>query len=1442
MTCGKPPSIAHAALLPMYSNDLLAKPGDTVVYQCGTDFDLKGSARVICLETGQWSELPQCLETTTKFRWPTPKPIKNMNVSTQLPLPVTQMINNQKIKVVTCSEFPPTVANAHLISFDIRPHAVGEFVEYRCESGYRWQTVPTINNRLNQPGFSECLETGEWSIPVACERDFGASSKEKVYGTIKEKVKQGCASLPLIRNAEIISGSKMEDFFAEEVVEFKCKPGFKPTMGTIRNPESDLSIKCVGDGLWEDGGACVAEPICNMGDVRNLGSSITLGELRSDTHMAICTTSRAHCSGTIDKWMFYSSEDSKVTFRGCIFRPKLDMNQDLQPGNRVVFSEVLQQSAISVAAPQQASVLYELVGCNLLESKGHAGVSINYIDPSQQIAVQDGDVYGVLYDNTSSLPGLAFTDGFFPLKDPLVDADDNLPLTLIDYESPSTVDSMGNSICALSHFFYGDALAFGTFEISNWRREARNYYLEAHIAAPLACTTGPLPDPSPGTSKSFVINMDSKISCEGEISSWQFYVDKVAKTSKVFFSVWRESVVADQAYSLIGYNEIETETAGQNYVEIDPNDRILVKPNDLVGIFYENEFDHFIGVANDSASQNSYSLPLTSANVLMLATSKGFVSLSRSQPANAPLVRAMVTATHVCPDPPKVEHAVTRTFYPSGQRPFAGDRVRYICPPQFALVGHQEIECFRSGHWSPAPSCKPLSQCTAGGELSDYLSTDVPIYLDMPWFSLCPENHVVCSGTTEYWEFYGITPELNEPQAVYLSIWRAVGNNRYRLIGEDVIVTNSSGVQRHKSSGHEVQRGDILSIYYDRNLAVGIIPYSRPKMWSKTAKRGLTDNFIDGPGSLLSSASSACISVPMYKPDIEDKLNDDRTLDMSTATGGSMMMRTPKHYTMKLVVQERSKSKRTCGPVYTIPGGEIVSGSERVLNKSEGALPTPGDWVHILCKSAGTEVFSECSTEGTWTPEIACPDFCSWNKLHDDDFHELAGSSRVELYASSTISCSGLASYWEFISETPRDFEVAFDVWRRTTAVDMDKGQLRLVGSTLVSGTGLGRKLIRIPDQDQFAVSSGDLIAVRYSARTEPFIPYKSSEWVKSKSELVDVIHGAYTDEILRDGVIIKLIHGTVKKREKLPAISLHLKSVQMFPYGICGRDVTCPKDSECVFRGCFGHVCICQSGFWPNSNRTRCLPEAQFGDKCGDELSACADARLQCNPKSGRCECVAGFVAFEGEGDSIKCRENLSSSGMQRALLNETCDHRRKCSFDQHCVDGICQCAHGLKTASELDRRAFPDSHLECRSEKFTWDIVNAAEECPGGTVAPLVLTDTGFDNDGNEKHLFPALVSLVVGCLVVVGGVLGFYYVRHKKLSEVENHQHGRKMNQQATIAVARQPKNPTLSECMLVTDIVNKQAVGKVRKDDHHLGGRRNCQQTHANQPVRSLKLTK
>ncbi|XP_053216921.1 beta-2-glycoprotein 1-like isoform X3 [Podarcis raffonei] len=58
VTCSRPPNIAEATLVAVHQSEYPV--GTVIYYLCNKDFLLDGSNRVVCLENGNWSQLPYC--------------------------------------------------------------------------------------------------------------------------------------------------------------------------------------------------------------------------------------------------------------------------------------------------------------------------------------------------------------------------------------------------------------------------------------------------------------------------------------------------------------------------------------------------------------------------------------------------------------------------------------------------------------------------------------------------------------------------------------------------------------------------------------------------------------------------------------------------------------------------------------------------------------------------------------------------------------------------------------------------------------------------------------------------------------------------------------------------------------------------------------------------------------------------------------------------------------------------------------------------------------------------------------------------------------------------------------------------------------------------------------------------------------------------------------
>ena len=237
--CGQPPQVANAGGRPISSDTGV---GSLFQYSCAPGFTLIGSAAVTCLNTGDWSDLPQCIAPTCG----SPPTITdgiiisaNSTVATYSCAPNRAMVGSS---IIVCSPntgrwsqapfcssqspcgTPPTVDKAAILSSNIST------VIYSCSLG---------SSFTDGRNYVRCdPNTRQWTVPPQCVSNI-------------------CPPVPFVAN----SISRGDAVSVGSTVLYSCAPGF-----AIDGPEL---ITCQADGTWTSAPKCVQRNCGPPGDILN---------------------------------------------------------------------------------------------------------------------------------------------------------------------------------------------------------------------------------------------------------------------------------------------------------------------------------------------------------------------------------------------------------------------------------------------------------------------------------------------------------------------------------------------------------------------------------------------------------------------------------------------------------------------------------------------------------------------------------------------------------------------------------------------------------------------------------------------------------------------------------------------------------------------------------------------------------------------------------------------------------------------------------------------------------------------------------------------------------------------------------------------------------------------------------------------------------------------
>nr|XP_008983383.3 complement factor H isoform X1 [Callithrix jacchus] len=165
-SCKNPPTVQNAYMRPSQKSRYLS--GDRVYYECRRPYEMYGDAEVMC-ENGNWTEPPQCKDSTGK-----------------------------------CGP-PPPIVNGDTTSFPLSVYAPDSSVEYQCQNLYELEGNKRITCR-----------NGRWSEPPKCLHPCVISPEvmEKYNLTFK-----------WIAEQKLYARSG-------EPVQFVCKSGYHPSPGS----------------------------------------------------------------------------------------------------------------------------------------------------------------------------------------------------------------------------------------------------------------------------------------------------------------------------------------------------------------------------------------------------------------------------------------------------------------------------------------------------------------------------------------------------------------------------------------------------------------------------------------------------------------------------------------------------------------------------------------------------------------------------------------------------------------------------------------------------------------------------------------------------------------------------------------------------------------------------------------------------------------------------------------------------------------------------------------------------------------------------------------------------------------------------------------------------------------------------------------------------------
>ncbi|XP_019343943.2 coagulation factor XIII B chain isoform X1 [Alligator mississippiensis] len=254
MSCGRAPAISNAIIEGREKESY--HPGETVLYQCQSNFRIVGSPTVTC-NRGLWTKLPECKSTMCGG----PPIVANANVVGKrnqryqtgervqyecqehfeiMPSSYIVCANGEwsqppVCKAMTCGP-APVIANGGIMGFGKQRYFPGERVRYRCHDGLSLIGLQIIT-----------CKDGIWSQPPECKE---ASGK--------------CGTPPPIDNGDITS-FLLKEYESDSQVEYKCQHFYVM--------EGNNILTCVL-GQWTDPPICL-EP-CTVSEEEMEKNNIVL--------------------------------------------------------------------------------------------------------------------------------------------------------------------------------------------------------------------------------------------------------------------------------------------------------------------------------------------------------------------------------------------------------------------------------------------------------------------------------------------------------------------------------------------------------------------------------------------------------------------------------------------------------------------------------------------------------------------------------------------------------------------------------------------------------------------------------------------------------------------------------------------------------------------------------------------------------------------------------------------------------------------------------------------------------------------------------------------------------------------------------------------------------------------------------------------------------------
>ena len=486
--------------------------------------------------------------------------------------------------------------------------------------------------------------------------------------------------------------------------------------------------------------------------------------------------------------------------------------------------------------------------------------------------------------------------------------------------------------------------------------------------------------------------LKQSLSCSGQISRWQLLS---LGESVVYASVWRR--VGENEFTMVGFNRLNMSRAGLITMFVEPEERIFVRPGDLLGIFYDDP--EAVGAVPYADPNNlgpvplpnldsCVSAPLFLPEIIHQQSVSRFVRFTAgTKPYDRRfMLKAFVKDDQGCGPVPTVANARSEHQIWNRSSQF-GDVAVFHCISGYSMVGNAAVTCSQiEGRWTEAPKCIEKPLCQTGPKQFNPSMIDGDLSTS---FVMCPSLSFICAGEISEWEIFSIR---DDGSTAFASIWRQKGNG-YQLVGYNRLTANRIGVLRQAirpSERIQVQAGDFIAIFYDDQSVPPVIPYA-----SNERLAGFTRN------SLLD-----CNVANVYQSELSPFiLPNTRLFQVS----GQQLRLMP-------AVRALVYGTGGCGPLPTLENGEVYVSTSSSPNNS-----VVNDYAKFQCHSGfvlyGPEIVS-CLSSGRWSAMPVClsPEACmaGARTIRAPDQGLVVDSNQMTLCPAATFRCPGVIDMWEF--------------------------------------------------------------------------------------------------------------------------------------------------------------------------------------------------------------------------------------------------------------------------------------------------------------------------------------------------------------------------------------------------------------------------------------------